>query len=58
MRGVLHDVDYNQASETECRVLHHICQLVSIRAATLVAVGRSHMFYMYPDEVGIGCAVL
>ena len=40
VRGVLHDVHYDTASETECRVLHHICQLASIRAATLASVGR------------------
>ena len=43
VRGVLHDVEYHQASETECRVLHHICQLASIRAATLASVGMSHI---------------
>lgn len=38
-RHVLHDLELHEASELECRVIHHICQLVSLRAATLIGVG-------------------
>ena len=47
VRGVLHDVEYHQASETECRVLHHICQLASVRAATLASVGMFVHAFIY-----------
>lgn len=33
------------ASELECRAVHHICQLVSTRAATMAAIGKLAYFH-------------
>lgn len=41
VRNALNDVELHHASELECRLVHHVCQLVSTRAATLASLGAS-----------------
>lgn len=55
-RDVYDELKLSCVTEFECRVLHHICQLVSTRAATLVALGVACLI----DRVGrseVGIAV-
>ncbi|KAH3707304.1 hypothetical protein DPMN_066705 [Dreissena polymorpha] len=53
-RHVFEDLHLGHASEIECRVLHHVCQIVSTRAATLTALGLATLIdRVAKNEVGV-----
>lgn len=53
-RTVYEEVEMSCMTEIECRILHHLCQLVSTRAATLVAIGVASLIDRVDrEEVGI-----
>lgn len=56
VRHALEDVHLTQMSELECRLIHHVCQLVSTRAATLVSIGVASLIDRV-DRPEMGIAV-